>query len=43
MLFIAFFFKTPFPTFPQRGRSKIIISPLGETGKGVNCIIEYEI
>jgi len=31
---------TPFPPdsyrdFPKRGRSRIILSPLGETGKGV--------
>jgi len=35
----AFFdIKTPFPTFPQGGRS-IIFSPLGEIRKGVNSIV----
>jgi hypothetical protein len=36
-----FSLKTPFPTFPHRGRCKLIISPLGETGKGV--IRKYKI
>jgi hypothetical protein len=33
--------KTPFPTFPQGGRSQSIFSPLGEIRKGVK-IKRYE-
>jgi hypothetical protein len=32
---LVFIDETPFPTFPQGGRSRKSISPLGETGKGV--------
>jgi len=36
-LILLIMLRTPFPAFPQGGRSKKIISPLGKTGKGV-CI-----
>jgi hypothetical protein len=35
-----FYISTPFPTFPQGGRSITSFSPLGETGKGVNILIK---
>jgi hypothetical protein len=31
---------TPFPTFPHGGRSGPSLSPLGETGKGVDGVRE---
>jgi hypothetical protein len=34
--------KPPSPTFPQGGRSRQSLSPLGETGKGVHTNVRWK-